>query len=378
MFFTIGLALIPFVSAAVHDVQVGANGLSFDPPAISAAPNDQVVFHFHAKNHSVVQSSLDNPCGPKDGGVNTGFFPVPVNQTDNFPTYTVRINDTTPFWAYCSQGARTAASHCGAGMVFSVNCGPDGAPNSFDSFKNSALEIGKQLSASAAASSTEAGATPSSEGGSTAAPDPTPTLMTQTITVESSTWTTTYSSFPNSPAATPASLEGNIIFVDVGKDGLAFNPSRVDALVRDTIVFRFHAKNHTVTQSSFADPCKKLTAADGTAGFDSGFMPVADTLTDNFPEWNYTVTDTAPVWAYCAQLAPKSHCSAGMVFAVNSDEKGAKSFSAFQQQAEGANGTSTSPSASADGSSPTGAATVNKLSQVSLTLVLTGLVAALL
>lgn len=41
-------------------------------------------------------------------------------------------------------------------MVFAVNCGQDGSPNSFTNFKNSALQIGASLSSSAAAASTAA------------------------------------------------------------------------------------------------------------------------------------------------------------------------------------------------------------------------------
>ena len=71
--FTLGLALLPYVSAAVHDIKVGAGGLLFEPEAIvssspdftrsahfntplyykAAQPGDQVVFHFVAKNHTV-------------------------------------------------------------------------------------------------------------------------------------------------------------------------------------------------------------------------------------------------------------------------------------------------------------------------------------
>jgi hypothetical protein len=42
-----------------------------------------------------------------------------------------------------------AASHCGQGMVFAVNPGPDGSSNSFAAFKAKALAIGKQLASNA-------------------------------------------------------------------------------------------------------------------------------------------------------------------------------------------------------------------------------------
>jgi len=47
---SLGLVALPYVSAAVHDVQVGAGGqLVFSPEAIAAQPGDQVVFHFNPK-----------------------------------------------------------------------------------------------------------------------------------------------------------------------------------------------------------------------------------------------------------------------------------------------------------------------------------------
>jgi plastocyanin len=345
---SLGLVLLPAVFAAVHDVQVGGPGgkLEFSPEAISAQPGDQVVFHFNPKNHTVTQSSFANPCGLKDGGFDSGFQPVSANQTDNFPTYTISINDTQPVWVYCAQAANTPASHCGQGMVFAVNCGLDGAPNSFTNFKNSALAIGASLAAaasaspSAAAASSPASWTTAAYGGYTIPPAPIATPVTQAVTLGSEVWTTTYSSYPNSPAPTPASADGQIHKVIVGGPGkLTFDPPSISAQPRDVVVFEFHQKNHTVTQSSFADPCRKM---DG--GFDSNFFPVADNATD-FPTWNFTVTDTSPVWAYCRQTAPTSHCGAGMVFAINAVDASPRNFTAFQNVAKALNGTSAADSA---------------------------------
>lgn len=99
-------------------------------------------------------------------------MPVAANVTSAFPTYTITVNDvgislfdircaiaaylyiypqTAPVWVYCKQAANLPASHCGAGMVFAVNCGADGSPNSFTNFKNSALQVGASLSAAATA-----------------------------------------------------------------------------------------------------------------------------------------------------------------------------------------------------------------------------------
>ncbi len=73
-------------------------------------------------------------------------------------------------------------------------------------------------------------------------------------------------------------------------------------------------KNHTVTQSSFADPCSPLSAnwhywlrlrivriclGPLVTSIDANVhsMPV-DASATTFPTWNYTVTATTPVWAF--------------------------------------------------------------------------------
>lgn len=104
------------------------------------------------------------------------------------------------------------------------------------------------------------------------------------------------------------------------------------------ICTEFAAKNHTATQSSFANPCLAGLGA-GVAGFDSGFQPVANgSLT--FPTFNITVKDTNPIWAYCRQKVPISHCAAGMVFSANAPAVG-NTFDQFKANAIKSNGTST-------------------------------------
>ncbi|KAF8514676.1 hypothetical protein JB92DRAFT_2718931, partial [Gautieria morchelliformis] len=65
---------------------------------------------------------------------------------------------------------------------------------------------------------------------------------------------------------------------------------------------------HSVTQSSFDNPCTPLQG-----GFDSavtGNPPLRLTL----PEWNLTITDdTQPIWYFCKVTVPVSHCTNGMV-----------------------------------------------------------------
>lgn len=340
----ISLVLASAISAKVIDIQVSDDNasLTFTPEATFADPGDQVVYHFNPKNHTVTQSSFAGPCSPKEGGFDSGFMPVGTDvATANRPTFAVNVTDTQPIWVYCKQASNTPNSHCGAGMVHAINCGADGAPNSFTNFKNAALAIGTQLKANAQMPSSTWTA---DYGTATIPPPPTPSLRTDTITLGSDVWTTTYSSYPGSPGPTPVSSTGNTIEVIVGgpNGNLSFTPNRVSASPRDTIKFVFHVKNHTVTQSSFAAPCVPLTnkTTGERIGFNSGFFPVAADATD-FPTWSLTINNTAPIWAYCGQ---SGHCGSGMVFAVNSDESSGQTFTAFQSLAKTLNGTTSSNS----------------------------------
>ncbi|KAF1947538.1 Cupredoxin [Clathrospora elynae] len=115
-----------------HVVQVGgSNGsLTFLPNNVVAQPGDLVQFQFHPKNHSVVQSTFDNPCVPiqnimanKTDAFFSGFMPTNVSAgaTSKVLTYTIHVKDAKPIWFYCSQ-----AKHCQSGMVGAINAPPSG------------------------------------------------------------------------------------------------------------------------------------------------------------------------------------------------------------------------------------------------------------
>ncbi|KIM85391.1 hypothetical protein PILCRDRAFT_66538 [Piloderma croceum F 1598] len=374
------LSLVVFLPLAitqqVFDVQVGSgNLLTFSPDSITAAVGDTVNFHYFAKNHTATQSTFSNPCSFMEGGFDSGFMPVAENATEQ-PTFSIVVKNANPIWAYCAQ--TSPVNHCGQGMVFAVNAGLDGSNNSFQAFQNAALQIGAAAASSTASSgvATAASSTaPSSVataayGGVTIPPAPTPSVVTQAVTVGSSAWTTVYSSYPNSPAPTPASLQGNIIKVVVGGvNTLNFTPGFVQAEPRDTLVFEFQQKNHSIVQSSFPDPCRHM---DG--GIKSDFFPVAANATE-FPTYNVTVNDTAPMWFYCGQQVPSSHCGTGMVFAVNPDQSSLRNYTAFQRLAEQLNGTVT---AAAAGSNTGAAALSMRISGVAGVVLALGAVLAYL
>jgi plastocyanin len=90
---------------------------------------------------------------------------------------------------------------------------------------------------------------------------------------------------PPSPPAPPPATSTQYVVVG-GSAGLVYTPSYIYANIGDVVIFTFGVKNHTVTQSSFAQPC---VAAEG--GADSGFMPTDGT---NMPTFAYTVNSTSP------------------------------------------------------------------------------------
>ncbi|EKM55962.1 uncharacterized protein PHACADRAFT_122015 [Phanerochaete carnosa HHB-10118-sp] len=144
-----------------HIVVVGGPDiLAFSPSNITAQIGDTVTFQFRQKNHTVTQSTFAAPCvaladtsTSGQSGFDSGFMPIADNAT-SFPTYTIQVNDTSPIWAFCRQ-----VSHCGEGMVFSVNS-PLSGSSSFAAFQAHA----KQLNGTSASNTTNATTSTSSAG----------------------------------------------------------------------------------------------------------------------------------------------------------------------------------------------------------------------
>ncbi|TFK61949.1 hypothetical protein BDN72DRAFT_413790 [Pluteus cervinus] len=327
------LTAIPAVLAATLNVQVGAGGkLKYDPEYVIAAPGDVVNFTFNPKNHTVTQSAFNTPCVPLPGGASSGFNPVTAN-TNPLPTFQVHVTDTKPIWIHCEQ-----ANHCSSGMVFAIN--PPATGNTFDAFKKLAVAGGSS------GSSAPVG-TPY-----TSPPPPQWTIATATVTYANSVYTTTYTSYDGTPPPTPAAAPADhkILISDDGS--FAYDPPHIQAAIGDTVTFEFRAGNHTVTQSSFQNPCVKFVDSQGNPGFASGFKPVASGTT-TFPTFQIKINDTAPIWGYCGQT---DHCGDGMVFAINSVESGPNNFVAFQQMAKNINGTAPLPTPTGKNSGIRGAA----------------------
>jgi plastocyanin len=114
-----------FTAVDVQVVSVAStnNTLKFFPEKITAAVGSMVQFQFRGGNHTVTQSTFDQPCVPINQvnssivGIFSGYQPVAASASMGMvPVFTVMINNTNPVWLYCSQGR-----HCQNGMVMVIN-----------------------------------------------------------------------------------------------------------------------------------------------------------------------------------------------------------------------------------------------------------------
>ncbi|KAF5328092.1 hypothetical protein D9619_013607 [Psilocybe cf. subviscida] len=116
-----------------------------------------------------------------------------------------------------------------------------------------------------------------------------------------------------------------------------FIPSQIPKAANGSVItFEFTGApgNHSITQSSFANPCSPLAG-----GFDSGWVLIPEAGLGPAPIFNLTITDdTKPIWFYCKQLLPAPHCNVGMVGAVNAPTTG-NTFDAYQKNALAFKGT---------------------------------------
>ncbi|KAG8808357.1 hypothetical protein FRC17_003989 [Serendipita sp. 399] len=162
-------------------------------------------------------------------------------------------------------------------------------------------------------------------------------------------------------AITPA-LGANITVI-VGADrtgapGLVFEPQQITAAVGDFINFEFRGGNHTVTQSSFDNPCtQQFNTVTQQNGFTSPFMPF-NAASGQIGVFTLEVTQTAnPIWFFCAR---KPHCKGGMYGAINPPTTGERTFAAFAakvQTAEEPGFGVTAPFTPGGGSSSSGSGT---------------------
>jgi plastocyanin len=103
-------ALAPLALAMDYAVMVGDGGNVFTPSTVTGPMmGDTVTFMFSGSQHSVVESSFDEPCEPMSGGFSVGAQSKSIN-------FTVSIMDSNTHWFYCS-----VPGHCNSGMVGVIN-----------------------------------------------------------------------------------------------------------------------------------------------------------------------------------------------------------------------------------------------------------------
>jgi len=123
-------------------------------------------------------------------------------------------------------------------------------------------------------------------------------------------------------SAAPAPSVNGQVFVQVGANSeFIFSPSDITAPQGTLVTFTFSASIvHSVTQSSFENPCTPATG-----GFSSGLQPSGNSFTVN-------VTDAStPIYLFCEFPL---HCSMGMVATINAPSSGNGSNAAFVSAAQ--------------------------------------------
>jgi hypothetical protein len=119
---------------------------------------------------------------------------------------------------------------------------------------------------------------------------------------------------------------------------LRFTPNSLNAAPGSFVVFQFYPSLHSVTQSSFSDPCHPLNSTSIFSGFVSSSSGPSSRI------FTVPIINPDPIYLYCSQ---PSHCESGMVMAINAPVTG-NTLGAYQSAAEGASD-STSPSSQPQG-----------------------------
>jgi plastocyanin len=128
------------------------------------------------------------------------------------------------------------------------------------------------------------------------------------------------------------------VVVGANRDGtpaLKFDPQQIIAQKGDVVNFEFRGGNHTITQSSFANPCAwQRNTVTNENGFNSGFLPY-DNTTRQVSVYSLAVNDpSAPIWFFCGR---PPHCKSGMFGAINAPTTGNKTFQQFTANVQSAN-----------------------------------------
>ncbi|KAF2275227.1 uncharacterized protein EI97DRAFT_379653 [Westerdykella ornata] len=124
-------SLLSISNAAVHEIDVGEDGLRFSPERVdNVSQGDVLIFKLYPE-HTVIQSNFGSPCTPAEGG----FYSGPFSGTDNGKkVFVVNVTGEGPWYWYCG-----VDRHCQNGMVGGRNLPSQG--ETLDAYKNKAKNV---------------------------------------------------------------------------------------------------------------------------------------------------------------------------------------------------------------------------------------------
>lgn len=85
--------------AKVIPVVVGGPQDTFNPNSVTAAVGDIIQFQFSNGNHTATESTLEAPCTPLGGGINSGHIPFQDGQT-TVGTFNMVVSKTDPIFMF--------------------------------------------------------------------------------------------------------------------------------------------------------------------------------------------------------------------------------------------------------------------------------------
>jgi len=113
-----------------------------------------------------------------------------------------------------------------------------------------------------------------------------------------------------------AAVDVQVVNVSTSNGTQIYSPEKITAAVGSMVQFQFRGGNHTITQSTFEQPCAPISSVNSSiTGIYSSFQPVAASLAmGQIPVFTIMINDTRPIWLYCSQ---GKHCQNGMSMVIN-------------------------------------------------------------
>jgi len=171
------------------------------------------------------------------------------------------------------------------------------------------------------------------------------------------------------------------IYIQVGLNlsatngSTVFTPQEVHAIIGDTIFFNITAGNHSVIESTFAQPC--IPSGEASPPINGFISPPENAINGTNVTYSVAVVNNNSMWYY-----DPGTCGIGGVGVINANDSSNQTLAGFQRNAIRLNGTGATTSSSASHSptsspsnSPSGSASGGSTSSAERNVLLGGLVA---